>query len=154
MLETARDRNVKRIAGLLVLFLLIAGTALLTAAPSTITWKPLDLAILTLDGKAPKTWNAYRAEKHDAWILVKLWRRYLFLDLREQVVYDIDPQKLKPKGDAFEWSEADRPSTPVAISGWDARSVGPMRRIRFKFGANGSILEIQLPQKPDLRPFY
>lgn len=143
----------KKSAGFLLLLLLTAGT-MLCAAGNTITWKPLDQAMLMLDGKPPKTWSAYRAEKHDAWVLVKLWRRYLLLDLREQAVYDIDPEKLKPKGAALEWSEGERPAEPIAISNWSARDMGPTRRVRFRFGTNGSILEIQLPQKPDLRPFY
>lgn len=137
----------------LCLLLLIAWAAVCVAA-STIIWKPLGQAILTLDGKPPKTWNAYHAAKHDHWVLIKLWRRYLLLDLREQAVYDLDPQKLKPAGETLVWSEADRPAEPIAITDWDTRDVGPMRRIRFKFGKSGNLLEIQVPVRPDLRPFY
>ncbi len=123
-------------------------------AADTITWKPLDPVILQLNGKAPKTWNVYRAEKRDAWILVKLWRRYLLIDEREQAVYDLDPQKLKAKGDELEWSESDKPTKPIEISGWNTRDIGPARRIRFKFGSDGGVLEVQVPQKRDLRPLY
>lgn len=123
-------------------------------AADKVTWKPLEQVILQLNGKAPKTWNVYRAEKRDGWILVKLWRRYLLIDEREQAVYDLDPQKLKAKGDELEWSKTDKPAKPIEISGWNTRDIGPARRIRFKFGSDGGVLEVQVPQKPDLRPFY
>lgn len=142
-----------RIAGLISLLGLIAATAF-SGAPQTIIWKPLPQAILLLDDKPPKTWNAYKAEKHDNWVLLLLWRRYLLVDLREEAVYDLDPQKLKHSGDSLECSEADKPAEPIVISNWDSRDVGLMRRIRFQFGKNGSVLEIQVPEKPDLRPFY
>ncbi len=135
----------------LALFLLCA---FCVRATDKITWKPLDQVILQLNGKPPKTWNVYRAEKRDAWILVKLWRRYLLIDEREEAVYDLDPQKLKAKGDELEWSESDKPAKPIAISEWNTRNIGPARRIRFKFGSDGGVLEVQVPQKPDLRPFY
>jgi hypothetical protein len=151
--EAPEDRQVRKLAALCSLLCLTAGT-LFPGAPATITWKPLAQAILLLDDKPPKAWNAYKAEKHDGWVLLQLWRRYLLLDLHEQAVYDLDPQKLKHKGDTLEWSEADKPAAPIAISNWDSRNVGPMRRVRFQFGTNGAVLEIQVPEKPDLRPFY
>ncbi len=135
----------------LELFLL---SAVCVGAADKITWKPLEQVILQLNGKAPKTWNVYRAEKRDAWILVKLWRRYLLIDEREQAVYDLDPQKLKARGDELEWSETDKPAKPIEISGWSTRNIGLARRIRFKFGSDGGVLEVQVPQKPDLRPLY
>ena len=123
-------------------------------AADRVTWKPIDQVILQLNGKAPKTWNVYRAEKRDGWILVKLWRRYLLIDEREQAVYDLDPQKLKAKGEELEWSDTDKPAKAIEISEWSTRNIGPARRIRFKFGSDGGVLEVQVPQKRDLRPFY
>ena len=128
--------------------------ALCADAADRVIWKPIDQVILQLNGKAPKTWNVYRAEKRDGWILVKLWRRYLLIDEREQAVYDLDPQKLKAKGDELEWSETDKPAKAIEISEWNTRNIGPARRIRFKFGSDGGVLEVQVPQKRDLRPFY
>jgi hypothetical protein len=128
--------------------------ALCAGAADKVIWKPLPQAVLKLDGKAPKTWNVYRAEMRDAWTLVRLWRRYLLIDEREQAVYDVDPQTLKSKGDTLEWSEADKPAKRIEISEWNTRNVGPALRIRFRFGKDGGVLEVQVPRKPDLRPFY
>jgi hypothetical protein len=149
--DTNEDGEVKRRVQTLSLLLLMAGAAVCVAG-NTIIWKPLGQAILMLDGKPPKTWNAYGAAKHDHWILVLLWQRYLLLDLREQAVYDLDPQKLKPKGETLEWSETDKPAEPIAITDWETRDVGPTRRIRFKFGKSGNLFEIQVPLRPDLLP--
>jgi hypothetical protein len=133
---------------------LVVSWALCARAADKIIWKPLAQAVLKLNGEAPKTWNVYRTEKRDAWTLVRLWRRYLLIDEREQAVYDLDPQTLKSKADELEWSEADKPAKPIEISEWNTRNIGPARRIRFRFGKDGGSLEVQVPQKPDLRPFY
>jgi len=145
------DCQVRKIA-LFCLLCLTAGSSF-PGQPPTVIWKPLVQAIVLLNDAPPKTWNAYKAEKHDSWILVQLWRRYLFLDLREQAVYDLDPQKFKRKDDTLEWSEGDKPSAPIAISNWDSRNVGTMQRIRFQFGKDGGVLEVQIPEKPNLRSF-
>ena len=144
---TRKLRTVFALAALLV-------CALYANAADRVMWKPIDQVILQLNGKAPKTWNVYRAEKRDGWVLVKLWRRYLLIDEREQAVYDLDPQKLKAKGEELEWSETDKPAKAIEISEWSTRNIGPARRIRFKFGSDGGVLEVQVPQKRDLRPFY
>jgi hypothetical protein len=34
------------------------------------------------------------------------------------------------------------------------RDVGPVERVRFRFGKNGSYLDIQLPMLPNRKPAY
>lgn len=141
-------------ARLIPLLLLAALGVTCAAAAGTILWKPMYQVILTLGGSPPKTWSVYRAEKQNALVLVKLWRRYLLLDLREQTVYDLDPQKMKMVGEALEWSEADKPATPIVISDWSTRDIGPAERIRFRFGSSGDVLELEIPQMPGMRPLH
>ena len=119
-----------------------------------VIWKPIPFAILKLDDQPPKSWNAYHTEKHHVWILIQLWKRYLLLDLKDDAVYDLDPQKLAAKGDGLEWSESDLPEKPIEIAEWNERDVGPVRRYRFRLGKNGHILELQLPLKPNGQPAY
>ena len=57
-------------------------------------------------------------------LLVKLWKRYLLLDLKEEEVYEVDPQTVKPQGDNVEWSLSDLPSDPIETSEWKERDVG------------------------------
>jgi hypothetical protein len=116
-------------------------------------WKPVEFAIVRFNEEAPQSWNIYHTEKRGI-LLVKLWKRYLLLDVKEEEVYEIDPQTVKPQGDNVEWSMSDLPSDPIEISEWKTRDIGLMERIRFRFGKNGHFLDIQIPLKPDGKPAY
>src|SRR5260370_41014771 len=86
------------------------------AAADKITWKPLDQAILSVDGKAPQFWNVYTGDKQNQLLLVQLWKRYLLVDRKQEVVYDIDPKTLAKKGDDLELPLAAKPEKPLALS--------------------------------------
>jgi hypothetical protein len=116
-------------------------------------WKSVEFAILRFNDQAPQTWNIYHTGKRGI-LLVKLWRRYLLVDTKEQEVYEVNPQTVKPQGDSVEWSMSDLPSNPIETSEWKERDVGPVERIRFRFGKTGHFLDIQLPLKPDGKPAY
>ena len=45
-------------------------------------WKQVQFAIVRFNDAAPQSWNIYHLEKRDA-LLVKLWKRYLYLDLKK-----------------------------------------------------------------------
>jgi len=141
--------------------LLLAAALLSSAAPSRaqapekkLLWKPVQFAILKFDNEPPKSWNAYHAEGRRGWILIRLWKRYLLVDLREQEVFDLDPQKFAPQGTSLEWPLAELPEKPVEITEWNERDVGPLHRVRFRFGKKGHAVEIQLPQRADGHPIY
>jgi hypothetical protein len=139
---------------------IVSALVLLSALPQPApqdkksVWKPVQFAIVRFNDQAPQTWNIYHSEKRDA-LLVKLWKRFLYLDLKEGEVYEIDPQTVKPQGDNVEWSLSDLPSDPIEITDWKMRDVGLMvRRVRFRFGKNGHYLDIDLPLKPNGSPAY
>ncbi|HKW56642.1 MAG TPA: hypothetical protein VJN42_04725 [Candidatus Acidoferrum sp.] len=138
-----------------VVTLLIGSAALLQTAPADKKqlWKPVEFAIVRFNEAAPQAWNLYHAEKRGV-LLLKLWKRYLLLDTKEQEVYEIDPQAVKAQGENVEWALTDLPSDPIEISEWKERSVGLMERIRFRFGKNGHYLDIQIPLKADGKPAY
>jgi hypothetical protein len=136
--------------------LLLCFSAMPQTAPvdKKLLWKPVQFAIVRFNDEAPQTWNIYHAEKRDA-LLVKLWKRYLYLDLKEEEVYEVDPQTVKPQGDNVEWSVSDLPNDPIEISDWKVRDVSAfIRRVRFRFGKDGPYLDIQIPLKPDGKPAY
>ncbi len=118
-----------------------------------ILWKPVAFAIVRYNDEAPASWNLYHAERSGL-LLLRLWKRYLLIDRAEQEVYDIDPQKVTPQGENFEWSPADQPDEPIEISEWKQRDVGSMQRLRFRFGKTGHFLELQLPLLPTGKPAY
>ena len=117
------------------------------------TWKPLEFAILRFNDEAPNSWNIYHCEKKGL-LLVRLWKRYLFIDVQEEEVYDLDPQKLTVQGDNVTWSFADLPDKPIHTPDWTDRDVGRMQRLRFRLGKDGHFLELQLPFDINGRPIY
>jgi hypothetical protein len=133
---------------------LFAGTSFAqSSAEKKQTWKPVQFAILRFNDDAPKSWNIYHGEKKGV-LLVRLWKRYMLVNIPDQEVYDLDPEKIKSQGDSVEWSPADLSDDPVETSEWKIRDVGLVRRIRFRFGKNGSVLDIQLPLLPNGKSAY
>ncbi len=85
---------------------------------------------------------------------MRLWKRYLLVNVKEEEVYEIDPQTVKPAGDNVEWSPSDKPSEPLETPEWKTRDVGPMQQVAFRLGKGGSILQLQIPLKINGQPMY
>jgi hypothetical protein len=118
-----------------------------------IVWKPVKFAILRFNDDAPASWNMYHREKRGV-LLVRLWKRYMLVDVNDQEVYEVDPTSVKTQGENIEWSPPDIPDQPLETTEWKVRDVGPVERVRFRFGKNGSYLDIQLPMLPNRKPAY
>ena len=123
------------------------------AAGEKVIWKPVQFAIVRYNEDAPASWNMYHGEKKGV-LLLRLWRRYLLVNTLEQEVYELDPDKVKAQGENVEWSPSDLPTDPIETSEWKARDVGPMRRVKFRFGKTGNFLDIQLPLLVNGKPAY
>lgn len=117
------------------------------------TWKTVEFAIVRFNEDAPKSWNMYHGEKRGV-LLVRLWKRYMLVNIAEQEVYDVDPEKVTVQGQNVEWSPSDASDQLVETSEWKIRDIGPMERIRFRFGKNGSVVDIQLPLLANGKPAY
>jgi hypothetical protein len=124
-----------------------------TAAGGKQLWKPVVFAIVKYNDDAPKSWNLYHTEKK-RWLLLHLWKRYLLLDVKEEEVYDIDPHTVTEKGDNVEFDAASKPAEPLESGEWKTRDVGPTRRVRFKLGKDGSVVELQIPLQVNGKPLY
>jgi hypothetical protein len=124
-----------------------------TQPPKKLVWTQLVFAIVKFNDDAPKSWNIYHSDKKGV-LLVRVWKRYLLVDVTEQEVYDIDPQKVTVKGDTVEWSFADLPDKPIETPDWKERNVGTLDRVRFRLGKDGHFLELQLPLGPTGKPIY
>jgi hypothetical protein len=149
----ARRVMASRFYAAVLLILLGCPMAFAKPAGEKTLWKQVQFAIVRFNDEAPQSWNIYHTEKRGV-LLVKLWKRYLLLNIKEQEAYEVDPQTVKPQGDNVEWSTSDLPSDPVETSEWKVRDVGLVERVRFRFGKTGHFLEIQLPLKPDGKPAY
>ena len=143
-----------RCAAAVLLLLSLAATASAQAeSTNKVTWHTLKFAIVKFNDEAPNSWNIYHSEKKGV-LLVRIWKRYLLVNVQDEEVYDIDPQKIKVIGDSVEWSHADVPEKPIDTPDFRARNVGPVERIRFRLGKDGHYLELQLPVGPNGRPIY
>jgi hypothetical protein len=123
------------------------------APGKNVTWHTVEFAIVRFNENAPYSWNIYHSEKKGVF-LVRLWKRYLLVNVEDQEVYDMDPQKIKVTGDAAEWSLNDVPDTPIDTPDFTSRDVGTMERIRFRLSKGGHFLELQIPLGPNGRPLY
>jgi hypothetical protein len=139
--------------GLLISFFSYPLRAQTTEASKPVEWKSVSFAIVRFNDQAPASWNIYHTSKRGV-LLVKLWKRYLLVNIPEQRVFDIDPRTVKPQGDGVEWSTSEMPQEPLEVSEWKDRNVGPVQRIRFRLGKDGHILELQLPLRADGKSAY
>ena len=110
--------------------------------------------VLRIDDQAPKIWNVYRTGKKADPLLLQIGGRLLVFYIHNQEVYEIKPEQVDHKGADLLWREADKPEKPVPTSDWSARDVGSAWRIRVKLAAEGRMVDLQIPQLPDLRGLY
>src|SRR5207237_4811771 len=134
--------------------LLLCGVLVCAQAPSQKQlWKSVEFAIVKFNDEAPKSWSMYHIEKKGL-LLVRLWKRYLLVNVKDEQTYEIDPQTVKLAGENVEWSLADKPSEPLETPDWKTRDVGPMEQVSFRLGKGGSILQLQIPLKMNGQPMY
>jgi hypothetical protein len=138
-------------------FLGIAGLCLALAGvcrpaeKEKIVWKPVPDAILQVDSRAQKIWNVFQPGKKFDPLLLQLGSRYLVIYVRNMLIYELKPEQLEHKGEDLLWREADKPAKPIATSDWSTKDVGSASRILVKLTGEGRIIDIQIPQVPDLR---
>ena len=121
------------------------------AEKEKIVWKPIPNAILQVDSRAPKIWNVFQAGKKFDPLLLQIGSRYLVIYVRNTEIYEIKPEQLEHKGENLLWRETDKPAKPVATSDWSTKDVGSASRVLVKLAGEGRLIDIQIPQMPDLR---
>ena len=81
----------------------------------------------------------------------RLGSRYLVIYVRNMEAYEIKPEQLDHKGEDLLWRETDKPAKPMATSDWSTKDVGSASRILLKLSDEGRMVNIEIPQMPDLR---
>ncbi|HXX43901.1 MAG TPA: hypothetical protein VEJ38_04175 [Candidatus Acidoferrales bacterium] len=125
-------------------------------------WKAVSEAQVKLDDKTPLGWNVFQPDKKDKrggkknsdLVLVLLGHRYLMIDMRARLVYEVPLSSLVVRGADLESGDLAQQNLLVPSSEWTERDVGPAELIRFTLGDYGRVLEVSLPHPPDMRPFY
>ena len=138
-------------AGTFVVMLLLIAMSARAAEKEKIVWKPIPDAILQVDSRAPKIWNVYQAGKKFDPLLLQIGSRYLVIYVRNMEIYEIKPELLEHKGENLLWRETDKPLKPVPTSDWSTKDVGSASRVLVKLADEGRLVDIQIPQMPDLR---
>lgn len=152
-------RRPRRILCLAIFFAALAGGIAAGAGgdDGRIHWKLLSDSQLMLDGKAPLTWNIYqpdKSQKKNYLVLVLLGHRYLAIDFKAKLVYQVLPADLQKQGSDFESGDVFTPDRLVPSEAWTVRDVGPAESIRFTLKDYGREVEVRLRHTPDLRHFY
>ena len=140
----------KRAASLVALMIFLT-TLCHASDKDRIVWKSIPDAILQVDSRAPKIWNVFQAGKKLDPLLLQIGNRYLVIYVYRTEVYEIKPEQLEHKGDDLLWREADKPAKPMASSDWSTKDVGSASRILLKLSSEGRVVDIQIPQVPDMR---
>ena len=133
---------------------LLLALTLSAHAAEKVTWKPIPDAVLRIDDRAPKQWSLFHAGKKYDPLLLQLGSRVLVIYVHNQAVYEIPPAQVEHKGEDLLWREIDKPVKPLATSDWSTRDIGSAWRVRVKLTEEGRLVDIQIPQMPDLRGLY
>jgi hypothetical protein len=144
-----RDHSSRCVVAAAAFLLLFANAR--AADKETIVWKPIEDAILQVDSRAPKEWNVYQPGKKFDPLLLQIGSRYLVIYVKSERIFEIKPDQLQHKGDDLLWRESDKPAKALPTSDWSTKDVGSASRILVKLSAEGRMIDIQIPQMPDLR---
>ncbi len=116
-------------------------------------WKAVTEAQVKIGDKTPLAWNIYQPDKKkDAnLVLILLGHRWLMLDIKAKLVYQVQPGDLQAQGKDYDSDDLAKPAAIVPSTDWTERDVGPVEDIHLTLGDYGRILELELPHLMDLR---
>ncbi len=123
---------------------------------SVIHWTEVPGAQVKIGGKVPIMWNLYQPDKKekkkDNLVLVLLGRRYVLLDTKGRLAYEVKLSALHAMGKDFTSDDLTATSRMIPTSDWSVRDVGPSEMVGLTFGDYGGVLEVQVPHPLILTP--
>jgi hypothetical protein len=145
-----RKNRVAQLALLFALLFLIASRA---HAADKYRWKAVTEAQVKIGDKVPLTWNIFQPDKKkDAnLVLILLGHRWLMLDTKAKLVYQIPLNALHAQGEDYETEDLAKSEFLVPSTDWTGKDVGPVEDIHVTLGDYGRTLELELPHLMDLR---
>jgi hypothetical protein len=125
----------------------------------SIHWVQVDEGQVKLDGKPPIGSGIYVPDKKSKkkgseLVLILLGRRYLMVDMKSRLVYEVPLADVHPQGSDIETADVSQQSNPIPSSDWTIRDVGPAELVQVTLGDYARVLEVQLPHPRDLRGLY
>jgi hypothetical protein len=119
-------------------------------------WVATQGAQVKLGGKIPIMWNMYQPDKKekkkDNLVLILLGRRYLLLDTKARLVYEVKLSDLQAEGSDFNSDDLTTKSRLIPTADWNVRDVGPAELVALTLGDYGGELELQIPHPLILTP--
>jgi hypothetical protein len=151
------SRNARR--PVLLLSLVLVGSVAVRAAKDDgrIHWKPIDRGQVRMDDKPPLASAVYqpdKSQKKPNLVLILLGHRWLALDIKTKLVYQVLPSDLQAEGGDFESGDLFTSERLVPSKDWTMRDVGPAELIKLTLNDYGRELQVSLPHPADLRAFY
>ncbi len=141
--------------------ILIACYALATPASKDdsgqIHWKPAERGQVKVDDKQPLKSAVYqpdKSQKKSNLVLILLGHRWLALDIKAKLVYQVLPADLQMHGSDIESGDLFKSERLVPSQGWTSRDVGPAQLVKLTLNDYGRQLQVFLPHPSDLRAFY
>ncbi len=83
---------------------------------------------------------------------MQLGRRYLLLDMKAKLVYEVKLSDLQAQGKDFSSGDLTSTSRVIPTTDWSVRDVGPAELIDLTLGDYGGALEVQIPHPLILTP--
>ena len=116
-------------------------------------WKAVTEGQVKIDDKVPLTWNIYQPDKKkdSNLVLMLLGHRWLMLNIKAKLVYQVARGDLQSHGADYESDDLAKPDTLIPSSNWADHDVGPAEDIHVTLGDYGRVLEVELPHLMDLR---
>jgi len=154
-----RGRRAMICAAPVLAILLAQGAAAGGSEGEKIVWEPVDGAQVKIDDKVPLSWNAYQPErkekkKYGDLVIVLLGRRYILLDTKAKLAYEIELTDLQKDGSDLETTDLRRTAQQIPSIDWSSRDVGPEQLIQLTLRDYGRRVSVSIPHPPDLRAFY
>lgn len=143
-----------------VMSILLAASAVARAGGSDkIQWESVDGAQVKIDEKVPLTWNVYQVSKKDKkkygdLALILLGHRYILLDTKVKLAYEVAESDLQKNGDNLESGDLRDTSRQIPSIDWNMRDVGPEELVQLRLQDYGRQVTVSIPHPPDLRAFY
>ena len=124
-------------------------------ATGTITWKPVENAILRITGQKPsKQWNVYQDQKNKVRVLLQIDSRWLVLNAKTKEAFEISSSQIQTRGKKLQSPDPSASQRALPSADWDMRDIGLAERIETRLTGDNISIVVELPHPLELRSPY
>ena len=133
--------------------LILCYSGMLAADNASFRWKSVDGAQVKLNEKVPLAWNVYQLDKKKQpnLVLILLGRRYILLDSKAKLAYQVMPSQLHADGQDFTSGDLAQKEQLIPSAAWTMRDIGPAEEIHLNLRDYDTLLSVQLPHPLNIR---